>query len=134
MGHGDPLNGKLRLELLLRGTHRNKSGGKVQRLPISPLILDKIFQILNHNPGKYENKLMWAACCLGFFASFARENSQFRAMNLTTHRGICQCRMWQWTPWITHWGCKWGLRVRKWINGAAVYASWLEELRRRFVP
>ena len=81
-----------------------------------------------------EQAYMWAACCLGFFASFAQENSQFRAMNLTTHRGICQCRMWQWTPWITHWGCKWGLRVRKWINGAAVYASWLEELRRRFVP
>ena len=69
-GHGDPLNGKLRLELLLRGTRRNKPGGNDQRLPITPLILDKIFQILNRNPGKYENKLMWAACCLGFFAFF----------------------------------------------------------------
>lgn len=66
-GYGDPLAGKLQLDLLLKGVRRRKPGVRDKRLPITPLILDKVFGALNKAPHKYENKLLWAACCLGFF-------------------------------------------------------------------
>ena len=66
-GHPDPLAKKLKLELLLRGLRRRKPGSQDKRLPVTPLILEKIFSVLNKNPSNFENKLLWAACCLGFF-------------------------------------------------------------------
>ena len=61
-GHGDPLAGKLQLDILLRGVRRNKPENKDRRLPITP-IMEKMYT----DPNKYENKLSWAVCCLGFF-------------------------------------------------------------------
>ena len=66
-GHPDPLAKKLKLDLLLRGLRRKKPSSQDKRLPITPLILEKIFSVLNKNPSNFENKLLWAACCLGFF-------------------------------------------------------------------
>ena len=66
-GHPDPLAKKLKLDLLLRGLRRRKPGSQDKRLPVTPLILEKIFSVLNKNPSNFENKLLWAACCLGFF-------------------------------------------------------------------
>ena len=67
INHSDPLSGKLKLDLLLRGVRKKKPSSQDQRLPITPLILEKVFTILNRNPTDFENKLLWAACCLGFF-------------------------------------------------------------------
>ena len=66
-GHGDPLTGRLQLDLLLRGIRKSKPAGKDNRLPVTPLVLEKMYGVLNRNPSEYENKLLWAACCLGFF-------------------------------------------------------------------
>lgn len=66
-GHGDPLAGKLQLSQLLKGVQRKKPGRKDSRLPVTPLVLEKIFQVLNREPASYDNRLLWAACCLGFF-------------------------------------------------------------------
>ena len=38
------------------------------RLPITPLILETIGRSLNGYTDRYEQLLVWAACCLGFFA------------------------------------------------------------------
>ena len=38
------------------------------RLLITPLVLLKIKSILERDPHNYDNILLWAACCLGFFA------------------------------------------------------------------
>ena len=51
----------------MKGAHRTKPTKGDQRLPITPLILNKMYEILNQEPQKYENKLLWATCCLGFF-------------------------------------------------------------------
>ena len=67
-GHRDPLEGSLQLSLLMKGARRTKPSKGDQRLPITPLILNKMYEILNREPQKYENKLLWAACCLGLFA------------------------------------------------------------------
>lgn len=66
-GYGDPLIGKLQLDLLLRGVQRKKPSSQDKRLPITPMILEKIYEVLNRDPSDYENKLLWAACCIGFF-------------------------------------------------------------------
>ena len=81
-GYGDPLTGKLQFDLLLRGVRRNKPGSKDKRLPVTPLILEKMYGVLNRDPSKYENKLLWTACCLGFFGflrlgEFTSQSSQY---------------------------------------------------------
>ena len=67
-GHRDPLEGSLQLSLLMKGAHQTKPVGKDKHLPITPLLLNKMYTVLNQEAYKYENKLLWAACCLGFFA------------------------------------------------------------------
>lgn len=66
-GYEDPLKGTLRLSMLLQGARRAKPVKKDQRLPITPLILNKIYATLNQQPQRFDNKLLWAACCVGFF-------------------------------------------------------------------
>lgn len=67
-GYQDPLKGALQLELVLKGLKRKKPKGQDTRLPITPLVLRHIKQVLMQNPGDYNNILLWAACCLAFFA------------------------------------------------------------------
>ena len=67
-GFKDPLDGALQLTLLMKGARRTKPLQRDQRLPITPLILEKIYAVLNQEPDNYGHKLLWAACCLGFFA------------------------------------------------------------------
>lgn len=56
------------LELALRGTRREQSGSPKQtRLPITPGILNKMLQVWNRDPTKWDHVMLWAACCLGFF-------------------------------------------------------------------
>ncbi len=63
-----PFKNALRLELLLRGIKRTKPKGQNARLPITPLVLVAIKQVLRKNAKKHDNIMLWAACCLGFFA------------------------------------------------------------------
>ena len=67
-GYGDPLKGCPRLELVLRGLKRQRPRVQDNRLPITPWILLQIKKVLSREPGKWDNILLWAACCLGFFA------------------------------------------------------------------
>ena len=67
-GYTDPLHGLQQLDLLMKGVRRAKPAHKDQRLPITLLILYGSYEILNQEPESYKNKLLWAACCLGFFA------------------------------------------------------------------
>ena len=67
-GVGDPLSGRLKLELLLRGVRRSKPTNPNARLPITPLILRKVYTILARDPNDEDNIMFWAACCLGFSA------------------------------------------------------------------
>lgn len=65
-GHGNPLGGTLRLDLVLKGIHRIKPSQKQARLPVTPSILAKIKEVLDRSPG-FESTMLWAACCTGFF-------------------------------------------------------------------
>ena len=67
-GHRDPLDNTLQLQLLLRGIKRIKPSLADSRLPITPLILQAILEVVTREPHSYTNVMMWAACCLGFFA------------------------------------------------------------------
>lgn len=67
-GFGDPLKGSLRLELALKGLQKFKPSMKDTRLPITPFTLRIIKGVLDKDPLSYENILLWAMCCLGFFA------------------------------------------------------------------
>ena len=67
-GFGDPLVGKLRLELALKGVKRARPLTPDTRLPITPLILRRIKSVLVQAPEEYDNILLWAACCLCYFA------------------------------------------------------------------
>ena len=67
-GHGDTLKGCPRLELVLRGLKRQRPRAQDSRLPITPWILLQMKQVLSREPGSWDNILIWAACCLGFFA------------------------------------------------------------------
>ena len=56
------------LELALRGTRKEQSGiPKRTRLPITPGILRKMLQVWNREPTSWNHRMLWAACCVGFF-------------------------------------------------------------------
>ena len=56
------------LNYLLRGLHRSPVGKKPRPcLPITPAILQEIFQFWSLTPHQFEYILLWAAFCLGFF-------------------------------------------------------------------
>ena len=48
------------------GAERKKPRGQDTRLPITPLVLKRIKQVLMLNPHDYNNIMLWAACCLAF--------------------------------------------------------------------
>ena len=74
-GLGDPFQGPQsnipRLEYVLKGVKRVQAqtggGGRV-RLPITPAILRGLKKVWAGSAGDRDTKLIWAACCLCFFA------------------------------------------------------------------
>jgi hypothetical protein len=65
-GLGNPLEGKLKLGLVLKGINRVKPRQNYTRLPVTPLILSAIKSALEMRPG-LDSTMLWAACCMGFF-------------------------------------------------------------------
>ena len=60
-----------RLEYVLRGVKRHESEQGTRsrpRLPITPEILRRLKATWSPTGGDVDTKMMWAACCLGFFA------------------------------------------------------------------
>lgn len=67
-GLGDPLAKKLRLDMVLKGVKKRKQSGADKRLPITPLVLQAILGVVNRQPASFNNAMLWATCCLGYFA------------------------------------------------------------------
>ena len=67
-GLGDPLKQSLRLELALKGLRRRRPRANDTRLPITAYILRVIKTSLSAKPYDFDCIMLWAACCLGFFA------------------------------------------------------------------
>lgn len=67
-GFVDPLKDAPRLELALKGLRRRKPRAGDTRLPITPLILSVLGRTLVQSGDGYDHLLLWAACCLVFFA------------------------------------------------------------------
>ena len=57
------------VNLLIRGIKRTNASRRSPhvRLPITVTLMRRIKQALSVNPHSYENVLLWAACCTGFF-------------------------------------------------------------------
>ena len=67
------------------GLRRRRPRTADARLPITPLILTAIGHSLKNNGDAYEQLLVWAACCLGFFAFWEFTGSNFdRTIHLTS--------------------------------------------------
>ena len=56
------------VRLVLKGVKRWRPRSERHRLPITPYILNTMLTVLLQNPQEYNNIMLWAACCLGFFA------------------------------------------------------------------
>ena len=69
-GGRDPHPGEFpRLQYAVRAVRRlNPSRSRPLRLPITPAILRSLHRAWSSPPVAYRNRLLWAACCLGFFA------------------------------------------------------------------
>ena len=65
-GLGNPLEGKLRLNLVLKGINRVNPCPNCPRLPVTPLIMNALKSTLETQPC-FESTMLWAACCVGFF-------------------------------------------------------------------
>ena len=71
MGYPDPFvnNSLPRLTYVLKGIQRaerpTRSGDR--RLPILPSVLEALLEVWSANGNLLEHKMLWAACCLGFF-------------------------------------------------------------------
>lgn len=67
----DPKIGEMaRLEQVLKGAKREyvkKNPDKRERLPITPDLLIKMKSIWSKDPSKFDNIMIWAACCLCYF-------------------------------------------------------------------
>ena len=58
------------LELTLRGARRDQSAStKRPRLPITPVILERLCQIWNQDSSNWDHIMLWAAYCVGSFGS-----------------------------------------------------------------
>lgn len=67
-GWKDPMADAPQLGLAMRGVKRKKPAAGDARLPITPLVLQAILGVVRRDPHQYTNIMMWAACCLGYFA------------------------------------------------------------------
>ena len=58
-----------RLEQILRGIKREQAFTRSERirLPITIDIMHKIYDVLSKTPTKYQEIMLWAACCTAFF-------------------------------------------------------------------
>ncbi len=59
-----------RLEYVLKGIKRDQAEKGIKskpRLPMTPTILRKLKQVWNVSSEDHDTKMIWAACCLGFF-------------------------------------------------------------------
>ena len=63
------------------------------RLPITINIMVKIKAILSYEPHKYQNIMMWAACCTAFLGFSSAASSQCQARMTTTHTPTCHTMM-----------------------------------------
>ena len=66
-GYTDPIANTPQLSLLIKGAQRRKPVARDKRLPITPLILETIYSVLDASVWSFEEQLLWAACCLRFF-------------------------------------------------------------------
>ena len=69
LGYPDPsLSDLPQLHYVLRAVRRlNPIYRYPTRLPITPTILRHLFVTWSAPPVSYSNRMLWAACCLGFF-------------------------------------------------------------------
>ena len=71
MNLSDPKIGEMpRLEQVLKGAKREfakKNPDKRERLPITPELLLRLKQVWAKDPKKFENVMLWAACCVCYF-------------------------------------------------------------------
>ena len=65
-GLPNPLEGRPRLDLVLKGIKRGKPKQRDGRLPVTPLILRAARKALAKRID-VDSKMMWAAMCIGFF-------------------------------------------------------------------
>ena len=65
--HPDLLAGSIRLELVLRGVRGVKARPGKMKLPVTPLILLHIREVLLGGCEKEDARMLWVACCLAFF-------------------------------------------------------------------
>jgi len=60
-----------KLEYVMKGIKRveaEKGVGIRQRLPVTPAILRKLKRVWQESGGETDTRMIWAACCLSFFA------------------------------------------------------------------
>ena len=71
MNLSDPKIGEMaRLEQVVKGAKREyakKNPDKRERLPITPELLMQMKQVWSREPKKFDNIMLWAACCVCYF-------------------------------------------------------------------
>ena len=84
-----------RLNYALRGLWQEGPRKHVRtRLPITPNLLCKIYQLWSQESKDYDQTMLWAAFCLGFFGLCVRGNSHvphwWLKLQTCSRQGMCQ--------------------------------------------